>query len=382
LIIELEVLSYAAGGNCVARHDGRVIFIRGVVPGEKVRVKILEDAKPKRFAIGELIEVINPAPQRIEPACKHYGECGGCDWQHINLTEQKEMQLKVISDQLNRIGKFSDLEILPVVLVGGDTGFGYRTRARFATTATGTLAMRKSKSHELVEITDCLIVDPEINKITKSDWPVNAEVTIVKGADELIVLTDREVVPNITYRNVHGSWQVPAGDFWQVHKGAPELLIDQVLNQLDVQTGDQIADLYSGVGLFAQPIARLVGPSGSVVSVENDERAHLAAQQNLAEFDWVEIVQSDVAKFLKRAAGFNKAVVDPPRSGLNESVINSLTKIPDLNQVCYVSCDPGTLARDLRSFADRGWTVGSVQPMLLFPMTAHLETIVSVSKLS
>jgi 23S rRNA (uracil1939-C5)-methyltransferase len=74
--------------------------------------------------------------------------------------------------------------------------------------------------------------------------------------------------------------------------------------------------------------------------------------------------------------------VDPPRSGLNESVINSLTKIPDLNQVCYVSCDPGTLARDLRSFADRGWTVGSVQPMLLFPMTAHLETIVSVSKLS
>jgi tRNA/tmRNA/rRNA uracil-C5-methylase (TrmA/RlmC/RlmD family) len=382
LIVELEVLSYAAGGNCVAKYDGRVIFIRGVIPGERVRVSISESAKPKRFAIGELVEVLTPAPKRVEPACKHYGECGGCDWQHIDLAEQKEMQFKVISDQLSRIGKFDDLQILPVISVDGDTGLGYRTRARFATTAAGALAMRKSKSHELVEISDCLIVDPDINNVTKSDWPANSEVTIVKGAEELIVLTDLEVVPNITYRNSHGSWQVPAGDFWQVHKGAPKLLIDQVLAQLNLQPGDRVADLYSGVGLFALPIARQVGSTGSVVSVENDLRANQVAQFNLADFEWVEIVQSDVAKYLKRATGFTKAVVDPPRSGLNESVIESLSKMTELNQVCYVSCDPGTLARDLRSFADRGWKVGSVQPMLLFPMTAHLETIVSVSKLS
>ncbi len=382
MIIEVDVLGYAAGGNCVARHDGKVIFIRGVIPGEKVRVKLNDGEKSKRFAIATLVEVIIPSTKRVTPPCKHFGECGGCDWQHISIDEQMHMHHNVITDQLARIGKFENLTVLPVISATAETGFGYRNKMRFATTAAGNFAMRKNKSHDLVEISSCLIADSEINAVTKSSWPSGTEVTVVKGSAEVLVLTNREIVPEITYRNNFGSWQVPAGDFWQVHHQAPTMLIENVLKQLEISNGDHVADLYAGVGLFAQPIAKIVGSSGTVISVENDASAHRCALVNLHSFDWVEVIQSDVAKFLRNPPSFSKAIVDPPRSGLNQSVINSLTQLKNLKKVCYVSCDAGTLARDLRSFADNGWQIGEIQPLLLFPMTAHIETIVSVTKLS
>ena len=221
-----------------------------------------------------------------------------------------------------------------------------------------------------------------MNAVTKSGWEPGHDVTIVQGSDEVLVITDRKYVPEIVYQNQYGSWRAPAGDFWQVHRSAPVILLEEVLTRLNLDKGDRVVDLYAGVGLFAQPIANRVGSSGKVVAVEFDNRAHQSARKNLAEFGWAQAVNSDVAKYLKTAAGFDKAVVDPPRSGLNSSVIRSLTNLPDLTQVCYVSCDPGTLARDLREFADLGWQIGEIQPMLLFPMTAHLEAVVSVSKLS
>lgn len=382
MILELEVLGYAAGGNCVARHEGKVIFIRGVIPGETVKVKLNDDEKSKRFTTATLVEVITPAAKRVTPPCQHFGECGGCDWQHISIDEQMHMHHNVISDQLKRIGKFDNLTVLPTLSVRGETGLGYRNKMRFATSDAGNFAMRKNKSHNLVEIDSCLIADAQIDAVTKSNWPPAAEVTVVKGSDEVLVLANREIVPEITYRNDFGSWQVPAGDFWQVHQQAPAMLIERVLHQLEISPGDRVADLYSGVGLFAQPIAKLVGSSGAVFSVENDLRAHRCALANLHSFDWAEVIQSDVAKYLRKATGFNKAIVDPPRSGLNQSVINSLNQVKGLTKICYVSCDVGTLARDLRSFADTGWQIGEIQPLLLFPMTAHIETIVSVTKLS
>jgi tRNA/tmRNA/rRNA uracil-C5-methylase (TrmA/RlmC/RlmD family) len=292
------------------------------------------------------------------------------------------MHFEVMHDQLFRIGKFDNLTVLPIRLAEHETGVGYRTRSRFAVNDAGNLAMRKFHSNELIEIENCLIASSELNAVTKSGWAPGHDVTIVQGSDEVLVITDRKYVPEIVYQNQYGSWRVPAGDFWQVHRSAPAILIEEVLTRLNLDKGDRVADLYAGVGLFAQPIANRVGSSGKVVAVEFDNRAHQCASKNLAEFGWAQAVNSDVAKYLKTAAGFDKAVVDPPRSGLNSSVIKSLTNLPDLTQVCYVSCDPGTLARDLREFADFGWQIGEIQPMLLFPMTAHLEAVVSVSKLS
>lgn len=382
MIATVEVLRYAAGGNCVAKHDGRVLFLRGVIPGEVVTVEIPDQPSSKRYALANVVQIDKPAPNRIAPPCQYFGSCGGCDWQHLSIADQAKMHFEVLQDQLFRIGKFDNLTVLPVRLAEGETGVGYRTRSRFAVNDAGNLAMRKFHSNELIEIDSCLIASAELNAVTKSGWEPGHDVTIVQGSDEVLVLTDREYVPEIVYQNQYGSWRVPAGDFWQVHREAPVILIEEVLTRLDLASGDRVADLYAGVGLFAQPIANRVGSSGKVVAVEFDNRAHQSASKNLAEFDWAQAVNSDVAKYLKTAAGFDKAVVDPPRSGLNSSVIKSLTNLPELTQVCYVSCDPGTLARDLREFADLGWQIGEIQPMLLFPMTAHLEAVVSVSKLS
>lgn len=382
MIATVEVLRYAAGGNCVAKHDGRVLFLRGVIPGEVVTVEIPDQPSSKRYALANVLKIDKPAANRVAPPCQYFGSCGGCDWQHLSIADQAKMHFEVMHDQLFRIGKFDNLTVLPIRLAEHETGVGYRTRSRFAVNDAGNLAMRKFHSNELIEIENCLIASSELNAVTKSGWEPGHDVTIVQGSDEVLVITDRKYVPEILYQNQYGSWRAPAGDFWQVHRSAPAILIEEVLTRLNLDKGDRVADLYSGVGLFAQPIANRVGSSGKVVAVEFDNRAHQSASKNLAEFGWAQAVNSDVAKYLKTAAGFDKAVVDPPRSGLNSSVIRSLTNLPDLTQVCYVSCDPGTLARDLREFADLGWQIGEIQPMLLFPMTAHLEAVVSVSKLS
>lgn len=382
MIATVEVLRYAAGGNCVAKHDGRVLFIRGVIPGEIVTVEIPANSPSKRYAMATLVSIDQPAPNRILPPCKYFGSCGGCDWQHLSIADQVKMHVAVLQDQLFRIGKFEDLKVLPVKQANGETGVGYRTRSRFAVSEQGNLGMRKFHSNEIVEIDECLIACADINSVTRNNWEPGIDVTIVQANDEVLILTDREFVPDIEYRNEYGSWLVPAGDFWQVHKAAPEMLIAEVLAQLTPKLGDRIADLYSGVGLFSQPLAKIVGNLGKVVAVEFDQRAHFAAQKNLSKFSWADPINADVAQYLKTASGFNKVVVDPPRSGLNSSVIKSLTKLPELDQICYVSCDAGTLARDLREFADLGWQIGEIQPILLFPMTSHLEAVVSVSKLS
>ncbi len=381
-MIQLEILRYAAGGQCVARHENRVVFIRGVLPGEIVNAEITSEGKGGRFLIADLISVITPSPLRIAPPCKYAGNCGGCDWQHASIETQVQLHGEVIQDQLNRIGKFDQINIEPVLSVPGETGLGYRSRVRYATTNNGESAMRKHGSNELVPIDECLIAEPRLNEITTSNWRPSSEITLVAGSDEVLVLTDREIVPQISYSNRHGQWVVPAGDFWQVHKDAPEVLIDSVLKFLDPMSGDQIGDLYSGVGLFALPIARKIGRDGLVTAVELDHRANKAADQNLKDFDNVQTVESDVAIFLKSRPVFNKVVLDPPRSGLNNSVIRSLNSIASLNQIVYVSCDSGTLARDLRSFADLGWQIKVIQPLLLFPMTAHIETVVHLSKVS
>lgn len=382
MIATVEVLRYAAGGNCVARHDGRVIFIRGVIPGETVRVNISENAPSKRYAMADLIEVISPSPLRVVPACQYFGQCGGCDWQHLSIESQLQLQVEVLTDQLIRIGKLENLTILPIVTAANETGLRYRSRSRFAISDQGNFAMRKNRSNELIEINTCLIVSETIDTVDKSGWEPGTEVTVVEGSDETLILTDLTNTPEISYRNKFGSWLVPAGEFWQVHQAAPEILISQVLKVLSPKNGDRIADLYSGVGLFALPLAKEVGKSGEVVAVEFDQRAHQSAVKNLSSVQWATAINSDVAKYLKSAAGFSKAVVDPPRSGLNRSVINSLNQMVSLSQICYVSCDAGTLARDLRDFVDLGWNIESIQPMFLFPMTSHLETVVSLSKLS
>ncbi|MFZ9750897.1 MAG: TRAM domain-containing protein, partial [Candidatus Nanopelagicales bacterium] len=121
MIATVEVLRYAAGGNCVARHDGRVLFIRGVIPGEKVEVEIEDFNSSKRYSMAKLLNIIEPSPLRIEPACKYYGICGGCDWQHIDLAEQKRMHWFVLSDQLSRIGKLQ-VEPKPVLTVVDESG--------------------------------------------------------------------------------------------------------------------------------------------------------------------------------------------------------------------------------------------------------------------
>jgi len=382
LIATLEILGYAAGGSCVARHEGRVIFVRGVLPGELVKVDISEQTQSKRYANATLIEIIKPSPIRVNAPCKYFGQCGGCDWQHLSLENQKKMHLQTMSDQLQRIGKYSDLIILPVMTVPNESGLHYRTKMRYAISDNGKIAMRKVRSNNLVEIDSCLLASKEIDRVTKDGWNPGDEITIVSATEETLVLTEKNNSPEISFKNRYGTWVAPAGEFWQIHKGAPELLIAEVLARLNPVAGDRIADLYAGVGLFSLPIANRVGKSGRVVAVEFDRRAYRSATNNLKPFPWAQAVNADVARYLTNAELVNKVVVDPPRSGLNSSVINHLTRMDGLTQICYVSCDVGTLARDLREFADLGWQIGEIQPMLLFPMTAHLETIVSVSKLS
>lgn len=377
----VEVLGFAAGGHCVARHEGKAIFIRGVLPGEIIEVDIPDRFENSRYAHAELISIISRSADRKEPPCKYFGACGGCDWQHLDVAGQIDMHHKVIHDQMRRIGKLTNLEILPIRSVDSESGWHYRTQMRFAVSAAGKVALRKHSSNDLIEIDKCLIATEAINSKINQKWPANVELNIADNGQQVVAVTNSASGEFISYQNQFGSWRAPLNGFWQSHRAAPELLITEVLANLNVVSGDKILDLYAGVGLFSIPLAQRVGEIGEVISVESDEDASRCAAENLITYGWAKSVRSDVAEFLKRDLSSNKAVVDPPRSGLNKTVIDRLNAMASLQTICYISCDAGSLARDLAEFDRLGWHIGALQPLLLFPMTSHIETVVTLTKL-
>jgi tRNA/tmRNA/rRNA uracil-C5-methylase (TrmA/RlmC/RlmD family) len=424
-VVEITPHEVAQGGWCVARPaDGPVVFVRHALPGERVRARVTEVTS--RFARADAVEILEPSPDRVAAPCPSArpGGCGGCDWQHATLPAQRAFKATVIEQQLRRLAGVErevTVEPLPGDEDGSpDAGLGWRTRVQFAVRGDGLAGLRGHRSHEVIDVGDCLIAHPAIRDlgIPRLPWPGASGVEAALGGDgeRAVIVSEsrvrgdrsggREVagpesvraesvlrragnklssLRGRAYLSQHAGGRdgrVSAGAFWQVHPAAADTLTAAVLAILEPKPGDVAIDLYCGVGLFVGALAPLVGPAGAVIGVESDESAVRDARHNLREFPRVRIHRGDVTEVLRRGGlpGARLAVADPPRAGLAREVIDYLSDEPDAERFAYVSCDPATLARDIGLLLARGWSLAGVRAFDAFPMTHHVECVAALTR--
>jgi tRNA/tmRNA/rRNA uracil-C5-methylase (TrmA/RlmC/RlmD family) len=362
----------AHGGHMVARHEGRVIFVRHGLPGERVTVRITEGEEHSRFLRGDAVTIASASPDRVPAPCPFSGPdaCGGCDFQHVALDAQRELKGQVVREQLRRLAGLPAGELVDDLTVeavpGDDHGLRWRTRVRFATTPSGQPGLRKHRSHEVVPVTDCLI--------TRTDAR-----TVVEGAAAVEPSPAAEpsrVIELVETTHGSHSFEVSADGFWQVHPGAPRVLVETVLEMLDPSEGERCLDLYAGVGLFTAFLADAVGRGGAVHAVEGDRAAVTAARRNLASYSEVSVYRDRVDRWLARVPEdrVDLVVLDPPREGAKRKVVEGVTARRP-RAVAYVACDPAALARDVGLFAERGYRLIQLRAFDLFPMTGHVECV-------
>jgi tRNA/tmRNA/rRNA uracil-C5-methylase (TrmA/RlmC/RlmD family) len=408
-LIELEIGAVANGGSCVARHEGRVVFVRHTLPGERVRARITQETK--NFLRADAVEILEASPDRVPAPCPFSGpgRCGGCDWQHVSLPAQRLLKAAVVEEQLRRVAGI-EREVVVEEVPGAPDGLGWRTRVQFSVRRDGAVGLKHHRSHTIEPIDECLIAHPQVEVlgIERKRWPGAAGVEAIASAgtgDRLAILKTRgrARVPRMDaqVRLISGKpdkppfvredvadrlWQVSGSGFWQVHPGAAQLLADAVIEALEPRRGEVAVDLYCGVGLFAGVLGEAIGPDGLVVGIESDGQSVKDARFNLRDLPHVSVERGEVEtvldqiQFGRGKTKLNRAdlvVLDPPRTGAGPDVVKRIAELAG-RRIAYVSCDPATLSRDLALFSEQGWALSGLRAFDAFPMTQHVELLATL----
>ncbi len=399
-LLGLKLGTMASGGGCVARgDDGRVVFVRHALPGERVVARVTAEASS--YLRADAVEVLEASPDRVVPPCPHAGpgKCGGCDWQHVAIASQRSLKAGLISEQLRHLAGI-DPPIHVEEVAGSPDGLAWRTRVRFTVDRRGRLGFFRHRSHEVEVVDRCPVAAPPVESVgaERHLWPGAASVEVAAPTDgeapvvtvasgrrplrqipdvEAGVIVDGRTVrrPDSVTHTVRGrSYQVRPRVFWQVHLGAAEALTGAVIEGLEPRSGDRVLDLYAGAGLFAALLGDGVGPTGTVVAVDGDRRACADARRNTADQPHVRVRNTSVSPAVLGDGRVNLVVLDPPRAGAGQEMAAALAALRP-RRMAYVACDPASFARDLRVLLDAGWTMPSLRAFDLFPMTEHVEVV-------
>ena len=431
----LDVGPVAHGGHCVARHEGRVVFVRHAIPGEKVRARLTDAADGAKFWRADVIEVLEASPDRVEhfwhvadsPRAWGHGHppVGGAEFGHVTLARQRSLKAEVVAEQLTRLAGFEQLPSAwtgEVEAVGekddGGSGLGWRTRASFSVTPGGRLGMHAHRSNHIVAVREMPLASEAINALRLWDLDLQGiervEVAApANGSRPLVLLAPAPGTKDKRLRAIAAAlsaeasvaafdpltgtvtqlrgrtwvqesaagheYRVTGEGFWQIHRDAPGTLVGAVTQFLAegdfLHPGAVVADLYAGAGLFTAVLADAVGGTGSVLSVEGAPGASRDARKNLHSAPQVEVVQGRVERVLRQQPrNFDALVLDPPRAGAGKAVVGQLVASQP-RAIAYVSCDPASFARDLGYFRRSGWGLVGLRAFDLYPHTHHLETV-------
>jgi 23S rRNA (uracil1939-C5)-methyltransferase len=402
--VDLTTLTY--GGDALGRlPDGRAVFVPFALPGERVRVRLIEEKRG--HARAGLQEVLQASPERITPLCLHFGLCGGCHYQHIPYENQLKIKAEILKEQLARIGGLSGASVLPTV--PSKDSYYYRNQVEFHLTPEGKLGYHRFRSEQVFAVQECHLPEPAINQV----WPQldfeaipGLERTGLRlGADEdvQLILESSDVqapefsVEEISLSAVHLSpagalvlagseyvvievlgrpFRVSAGSFFQVNTAMAGVMVEHLLENLarfaPLTSQALVLDVYCGVGLFSAFLAPQVG---RLVGIESSSSAAEDFVVNLDEFDNVELYEDRAEEALPQLdLQPDMIVADPPRAGIDRAALDAILKLRPA-VLAYISCDPATLARDAKRLAAGGYRLAQITPFDLFPQTYHIESI-------
>jgi 23S rRNA (uracil1939-C5)-methyltransferase len=383
-VIEVVTERLAYGGDAVARHQGLAIFVPFAAPNETLLVRIVE--RRKNYARAVIDRILKPSPARRQPACAHFGDCGGCQLQHLDYKTQIEAKAGFILDSLRRVGRIEWSEAVDVV---GGPEMGYRSRAKLQVNPGRNLAgFRRARSNEICDVTHCPVMVPQLENAADRVRSALSSPEVNPGLRELWLATDRNglaVDPDLPglpgghlEETVAGkNYRFAPAVFFQANRYLLEPLVAEVT---EAESGTFALDLYAGVGLFALPLADRFE---RVVAVESHRDAARLARHNalVNSANNIELICRDVREVElapPQPGRIDLIVLDPPRTGAAEAI--PLISRSQASRVIYVSCDPVTMARDLRKLLDSGYQMISLKAFDLFPQTYHVECVARLKK--
>jgi 23S rRNA (uracil1939-C5)-methyltransferase len=382
--VHLTLTDMAYEGRAIARHDDETVFVEYGIPGEEVEVELYK--RQGGVAFGRVVEVEKASPDRIEAPCPYFGICGGCHWQHITYERQLELKHHVVCEQLRRIGKFQEQPVRQTV--AASEPWGYRNHVRMSAGRLGDVGFVRRGTHRLLPIEHCLISHPKINEVIervqgKAAGLHQVEVRVGVNTDDLMVvpdMTDREAsMPpgkkSYTDALLGSTFQISTPSFFQSNTRQAEVLVEIVRDRLELSGNELLLDAYAGVGTFAVLFAPDVR---EIIGIEESPSAVADAVVNTQGLNNVRYLEGKVEDVLPELEEKPDAVIlDPSRVGCHPDVIAAILRLAPPKLV-YVSCDPSTLARDLRLLVDGGFELVDVTPLDMFPQTYHIECVATL----
>lgn len=362
--VTVELTDMAQTGEAIGRLEGIVLFVPFGLPGDRVEVVVTE--RKRNFARGRLARLLDASPERTTPRCPYFTICGGCEWQHIPYTEQLRLKEQTVRTQLTRIGKLSDPPVL--ACLPSPQPYGYRNHARLQRTPSGEIGYRMARSHAVVAIQECPILEPSL------------EAALPSLGAQSFPADQREIELRVPMPLQIGTYhyQIGPNSFFQVNTAVAAQLVTAVSDALALRGTEAILELYCGVGLFTVPLA---ARAGYVLGVEGNAAAIADAQVNLeaaSVAERTELMTAPVETAVQQPAiqqrAWDAIVLDPPRAGVAQPALHALLALA-ARKLVYVSCDPATLARDAQIICANGYTLQSAQPLDMFPQTHHVETV-------
>ena len=384
--LELTLSAWGRLGEALAYWNDREVFVSGGIPGEEVVAEIV--AIRRKYIAAKVVQVTKASPARIDAPCQYYGACSGCQWQHVSYEAQLSAKQDRVIDSLFRVGGFINPNVLPVL--PSPDQLGYRNHARFTIKEHGSLGFVNRETHRFVKIDTCMLMHPGINKLLgdlQGHCSETTQLSIRAGEDTgdyLVQPTLKSTdIPIVTgqkhYRDsIQGvEFRVASPSFFQVNNKQASNMALVVKDALNLKGTEVLLDAYAGVGTFAI----LLAPYASkVIAIEESSAAVADAKVNAENTHNVEFILGKTEEVLGDLDSVPDAVVlDPPRAGCQSAAIDSLLRLYPEN-VVYVSCDPDTLARDLKMLCSVAYSIDSIQPLDMFPQTHHVENIVILKK--
>ena len=379
--LTLQLTTWGRLGEAMASHDGQDVFVFGGIPGERVVAEVV--SMRRKYLAARVVEVLEPSPHRVEPPCPYFGDCTGCQWQHLAYRSQLDAKREKVIDALRRVGQFTEPPVSTVLPSAQQ--YGYRNHARFTVKPGGVLGFVNRESRQFVHIDHCMLMHREINRclsqLQGQCWETT-QLSIRAGQQTGDILVQpaltNQAIPIPTGQKGYAdtvsgrAFRVSSPSFFQVNVDQAAQTVEVVRRGLRLTHEDVLLDAYTGVGTFAILLASYVK---KVIAVEESSAAVADARENAGGVHNVEFMLGKSEEVFGRLSEKPDVVVlDPPRAGCQPRTLQSLIQLAP-SRVAYVSCDAETMARDLKHLCDGPYTLKQVVPLDMFPQTHHVECV-------